>query len=160
MVCDADDGASHDGRRAAGSDRRLGGGQAEAIDELGLLVGAQEQVHRWIAPTEARPVRLADRTTGQDDAEARVRVLEPRQLALAADDLLFGAFADGAGVDDDQVGVVHRRGLLAAGGQQASGHLLGVAAVHLATERPDVEPRQGPDVGQVLGQAVVQGRRG
>ena len=40
--------------------------------------------------------------------------------------------------------------LLAAGGQQAPGHLLGVAPVHLAAERPDVEARQRPGLGQVL----------
>ena len=44
--------------------------------------------------------------------------------------------------------------------QQPPGHLLGVAAVHLAAERPEVEPRQRPRLGQVLGEPVVGGRAG
>ena len=48
-------------------------------------------------------------------------------------------------------------GLLAAGAQQPAGHLLRVAPVHLAAERPQVEPRQRPGFGQVFGQACVVG---
>ena len=129
----------------------------EPVDELGLLVGPQEEVDRRIAAPQAGPVRLADRAAGQHDAQPRVRRLEPRELALPADDLLLGALADRAGVDDDEVGGLERRRLLAAGGQQAPGHLLRVAAVHLAAERPDVEARQGRRLGQVLGEAVVIG---
>ena len=81
-------------------------------------------------------------------------------MALPADDLLFGGLADRAGVDHDQVGLVERRRLLAAGDQQPAGHLLGVAAVHLAAERPDVEPRQRPRLGPVLDEAGVVRLRG
>ena len=147
-------------RRAERPDRRLGRGQPEPVDELGLLVGAQEEVDRRVAAAEAGPVGLADRAAGQHDPHPRVRRLEPRQLAHPADDLLLGALADRAGVDDDEVGGLERGGLVAAGGQQAAGHLLGVAPVHLAAERPDMEARQGPRVGQVLGEPVVVGRAG
>ena len=109
VIGDADHGPPDDRRRATRPDRRLGGREAEPVDELGLLVGAQEQVHGRVATTQAGPVRLADRAAGQDDPQPRVRVLEARELALAADDLLLGALADGARVDDDEVGVVHRR---------------------------------------------------
>ena len=49
----------------------------------------------------------------------------------------------------------HRLG--AAGGQQPTGHLLGVAPVHLAAQRPDVERRQRGGVRPVLGQPIVVG---
>jgi hypothetical protein len=62
-------------------------------------------------------------------------------VTLPADHLLLGTFADRARVDDDQVGGLERFGLLAARAQQPPGHLLRVAAVHLAPERPDVEAR-------------------
>ena len=130
------------GRRPDRADRRLGGRQPEPIDELRLLVGAQEEVDRRVAAAQPGPVRLAHGAAGQHDAQPRVGRLEPRELALPADHLLLGALADRAGVDHDEVGRLERRRLLAAGGQQAAGHLLGVAPVHLAAERPDVEARQ------------------
>ena len=55
---------------------------------------------------------------------------------------------------------LERLRLLAAGRQQPPRHLLGVAPVHLAAERPDVEPGQAARLGQVLGEPVVAGRRG
>ena len=140
-------------------DRPLRRGQPEAIDELGLLVRAQEQVHGRVAAPQPGPVRLAHGAAGQHDPQPGVRGLEPSEMALPPDDLLLGALADGAGVDDDQVGVVHRRRLGATGGEESTGHLLRVAAVHLAAQRPDVEARQRRELGDVLGEAVVD-RRG
>ena len=129
-------------------------------DELGLLVGSEEQVHRRVAPAKTGPVRLAHGAAGQDDAQTRVRRLQPRELTLPADHLLLGALADRAGVDDDQVGGFHAGRFLAAGREQPPGHLLRVAAVHLAAEGPDVEARQGAGLRQVLREApVVRGRR-
>ena len=63
-------------------------------------------------------------------------------MALPADHLLLGALADRARVDDDEIGRLERRRLLAAGREQPTGHLLRVAAVHLAAQGPDVEARQ------------------
>ena len=129
--------------------------------ELGLLVGSQEEIDRRVAAPQPGPVRLTDRAAGQHHAHPRVGGLEPGELAHPADHLLLGALADRAGVDDDEVGGLERRRLLAAGGQQAPGHLLRVAPVHLAAERPDVEARQGPRVGEVLGRdASSAGRHG
>ena len=141
-----------------GADRRLRRREAQAIDELGLLVGSQEQVDRGVTPPEARPVRLADRAPGEHDPHSRVRRLQPGEVALPADDLLLRALPDRAGVDDHEVRRVDRRRLGATGREQAPGHLLRVAAVHLAAERPDVEARQGLRLRHVLGQPRV-GRR-
>ena len=49
---------------------------APAVDELRLLVGPQEQVHRRVAAAEPVAMRLADRTPGQHDAEPGVRLLQ------------------------------------------------------------------------------------
>ena len=100
-------------------------------------------------------MRLADRAPGEDHAEAWVRLLQPCQVALPTDHLLLGTLADRAGVDDDQVGRLHRRRLGAARGEQPAGHLLGIAAVHLAAERPQVERGEGTLVGAVLGEPLV-----
>ena len=164
VVGDADDrapdGRGRPGRTGTGRpDRRLRRGQPEPVDELGLLVRAQEQVDGRVAAAQPRAIGLADRAAGEHDPHRRVGRLELGELALPADDLLLGALADGAGVDDHQVGVLEGRRLLAAGAQEAAGHLLRVAPVHLAAERPQVEPRQAPGVGQVLDQPRV-GRRG
>ena len=93
--------------------------------------------------------------TTRSEGFARLRAAE---LALAADDLRLGRLADRAGVDDDEVGGVHRRRLGAAGGQQAAGHLLRVAPVHLAAQGPDEERRQRTRLGTELDEAVVVGR--
>jgi hypothetical protein len=76
-------------------------------------------------------------------------------VSLATDHLLLGGLADRAGVDHDEVGRLHRGRLGTARGEQAAGHLLGVAPVHLAAERPDVEAREGRRVGPVLGETLV-----
>ena len=47
------------------------------------------------------------------------------------------------------------RRLGAARGQQPPGHLLGVAAVHLAAERPHVERGEGTLVGAVLREPLI-----
>ncbi len=159
-IGDADDRPAHDRRGADGPDGRLRRGKAESVDELGLLVRAQEHVHGRIPVPQAGAIGLPHGAARQHHPQARVRVLEPRELALPADDLLLGALADRAGVDDDEVGVLEAGRLGTAGLQQAAGHLLGVAAVHLAAERPDVEARQRPSLGQVLGDPLVpRGRR-
>src|SRR5215210_1644743 len=108
MISDAHDGTADDGRRADSgrwgadeADRPLRRREPEAVDELGLFVGPEEEVDSRIPAPQTGPVRLADRTTRQDDAESRVGGLQPGQLALTADDLLFGGLADRARVDDD-----------------------------------------------------------
>src|SRR5205814_331580 len=78
----------------------------------------------------------------------------------AADDLLLGRLADRAGVDDDEVGRLHRCGFSAAGPEQPAGHLLRIAAVHLAAQRPDEEARQRLVLGPELLEARVRRYRG
>ena len=87
------------------------------------------------------------------------RGLQPRQVPLATDHLLLGRLADGAGVDHHEVRLVERGCLVAACRKQPAGHLLGVAVVHLAAERPDVEARQSPRFRAVLREALVSERR-
>ena len=132
---------------------------AQAVDELRLLVGSQEEVDRWKATLEPVPLGLADRAARHHDPHPGIRALEPGQMSLPADDLLLRTFADGAGIDDDQVGALERRRLLAADREEPAGHLLGVAAVHLTAQRPDMEPRHRRDFRSVLDQALVDGRR-
>ena len=105
-VGDADDRPPDRRRRPDRADRRLRRGQAEPVDELGLLVRPQEQVDRRIAAAQPGTIRLPDRAAGQHDPQPGVRGLELGELALPADDLLLGALADRTGVDDDEVGVL------------------------------------------------------
>ena len=59
------------------------------------------------------------------------------QLAEPRVELLLGALAHAAGVDDDDVGVGGVVGRLVAGLLEQAGHALGVVDVHLAAERLD-----------------------
>ncbi len=153
-----DRGPVHDRRRGRRTDGRLGRGQAEPVDELRLLVGTQEHVDRGVSPGEAAAVRFAHRATRHHDAHPGVGGLEPPQVSLAADDLRLGGLPDRAGVDHDEIGGLHRRRFRAARGQQAARHLLGIALVHLAAERPDEERGQRPDLGPELLEPLVGGR--
>ncbi len=76
------------------------------------------------------------------------------QDAHAADDLLLRGLADGAGVDDDEVGLLEPAASGAAGRQERARHLLRVGRVHLAAQRPDVEAGQEPLLGGELSRAV------
>ena len=145
-------------RRVGPPDGCLRGRQAESIDELGLLVRTQKHVDRRIAPSQPSPVRFAHGTAGEHHPHARIGGLEPGQLAHPADHLLLGAFADGAGVDDHQVGRVEGGRLGAPGRQESTGHFFRVAVVHLATQRPDVEAGQGARLWTVFPEALVGGR--
>ena len=147
--------------RGTQADRALDGRQAEPLHQLRLLVGAQEQVHRREPAPQTGPVALAHGTTGQDHAEGRVRGLERGERALPADDLRLGRLADRARVDDHEVGRLDPRGLGAARTQEPAGHLLRIASVHLATQRPDPEAREGLVLGPELGDAGIcrRGRR-
>jgi hypothetical protein len=54
-------------------------------------------------------------------------------------DLLGRLLADMAGVEDNQVGVVHGLGQLETGRRKRFGHALGIVRIHLAAEGFDVE---------------------
>ena len=143
------DGRPSDGRQGRAGDRRqpdraLGRGQPEPVDELGLLVGPEEEVDGRETAAEPIALGLADRAPGQHDPHAGVRGLQALQVPLPADHLLLRCLADRAGVDHDEIGRVHRRRLGASRGKKTSGHLLRVAPVHLAAEGPDVERWEGP----------------
>ncbi len=141
----ADRGHAHP--RLHEANRPLRRGEPKPIDELGLLVGPKEEVNGRESLVEPIEVHLAHRAAGHHHPHRRVGRLELVELALAPDDLGLGRLADRAGVDDDEVRLVHRGRLGAAGGEQPPGHLLRVAPVHLAAERPDVEARQGARFG-------------
>ena len=74
------------------------------------------------------------------DRDDRVVAVSRRQLPELAEprvQLLLGALADAAGVDDDDVGVAVVVGRLVAGLLEQPRHALGVVDVHLAAERLD-----------------------
>ena len=144
------------GRTASPRSRRAE--QAQPGRQLGLLVGSQEEIHRRVAPLQDARVVGTDRAAREHHAQRRVGRLELLQQAHAADDLLLGRLADGAGVDDDEVGLLETPCLRAAGRQQRARHLLRVGVVHLAAERPDVEPGQDPVVGGELREGRPSGR--
>ena len=143
MIGNPDNRSPNDGRGADDTDRCLGRCKTKSIQQFRLLVWSEEQIDRRVSPFEAVPVPFANRAAGQNHTHRSVGILEALEVPLPSDDLLLGQLADGAGVDHHEIGLVHRRRLNRASGQQSAGHLLRVAPVHLAAERPDVKPRQG-----------------
>ncbi len=147
VVGGADGPAAH--RRCGGrfdglqADRRLGGDEAEAARQLGFLVGPQEHVDGLEPARQSISLGFSNAATGKHHSKSRSLALQSGELALAADHLRLGVLADGTGVDDDQVGRLHRRGSLATGGEELPGHFLGIADVHLAAECPHVKAGHG-----------------
>ena len=92
-------------------------------------------------PGDALEDRLAfllrDAAGDGDDRVVPVLGGQLPQLAESRVELLLGALADAAGVDDDDVGVRGVVGRLEAGLLEQAGHALGVVDVHLAAERLD-----------------------
>ena len=160
VVGRADDRTADGGGRTDGTDRPLRRGQPEPIDQLRLLVGTQEQVDRGESAAQALTLGFSHRAAGHHDAHPRVGRLESSKVPLPSDHLLLRALADRAGVDDDEVGGLERRRFLASDGEQPTGHLLAVAAVHLAAERPDMESRKGRSLRAVFGESIVDRRLG
>ncbi len=160
MVRDAHHRLPDHRRGTDGAHGRLRGGQPQAIDEFGLLVGAEEQVHGREPVLQPGAIALPDGTSRQHDAQRGVLGLEALQMPLSPDDLLLGKLPDRAGVDDDEVRDVEGRRLRGTRREEPTGHLLRVAPVHLAAERPDHERGQGPRFRPELAQAAVLGLRG
>ena len=142
--------------RPDGSLRRC---EPEAVHELRLLVRAEEHVDSGISARQSRSFLFAHGTAGEDDTQRRVGRLEAPQIALPANDLLLGRLADRAGIDDDKVRGFELRRLVAPGGEQSPGHLLRIAPVHLAAQRPQEEARQCLGLGQVLLESSIDERR-
>ncbi len=125
----------HDAR----ADARL----AQELRQAMVALRADDNVDRGLAAQDLRSLGLSD--AARDDqhrpaAGALAFLLELAQLAELGIDLLRGAFADMAGVEDDEVGVFDARGLVVPrlGGEIA--HSLGIIDVHLASERLDERP--------------------
>ncbi len=164
MVGSADGaaGESRQGGRGDGpqADRGLGGDQTETQSQLGLLVGPQEHVDCLEAPGEAGSLGLADRAAGQDDPRPRPRSLQLGEQSLTANHLGLGVLANGAGVDDDEVGLFHRGGAAATSREELARHLLRIALVHLAAQGPHEKGGQAASLRAELDQAGFDGRRG
>ena len=102
-----------------------------------IALGPDDNIDRGLAAQDLRPLRLGD--TARDDqrrpaARPAAFFLELAQLAEFGIDLVRRAFADMAGVENDELGVFDPAGLPVArlGGEIA--HALGVIDVHLASE--------------------------
>ena len=69
-----------------------------------------------------------------DDGELLALLLQPLVVVQPVEDLLLGLIADGAGVVEDQVGLVHGLHLAVALADERARDLLGVMEVHLTAE--------------------------
>ncbi len=124
-------------------------GRAEALAVAGAVdqrrqhavgVGSDDELDAGVGREESGAEALGH---AAGDAEDGTGLEVATQLAEAADDALFGVLADGAGVDEHDVGA--DRGVLrdVAFGLQLAVHQLGVADVHLAAVGFYVDGRHG-----------------
>ena len=89
-------------------------------------------------------------------AFARGLLLEHAHAAELGIDLVGGLLADVAGVEDDEVGVLGRRGLGKAFGRERVRHTMGIVDVHLAAEGLDVDFARPVHADQIVEFASVK----
>ena len=138
-------------------DRRM----ARLGDQLGqamIILWTDDEVDGGLAAQNFAPLGLGD-AAGDDERgvspSRRSRALEGADLAELGIDLFRGAFADVAGIEDDEVGVLDFFRLGKTFSSRDIGHALRVVDVHLASERLDEHATRvgggGGGLGQKLG---------
>ena len=112
-------------------------------DQLGqamIILWTDDEVDGGLAAQNFAPLGLGD-AAGDDErgvsSSRRSRALQGADLAKLGIDLFRGAFADVAGVEDDEVGVIDICRLGKTFLPRDIGHALRIVDVHLASERLD-----------------------
>ena len=115
-----------------------------SVRQRAIAVRTDDEVDvlRALEQPRAEPLRHAP-----GDAQHRVGLHVPLELAEPPDHALLGVIADRAGVDEDDVRPVRALDRRVADGRELPEHQLGVAHVHLAAVRLDVD---GPRGGSVI----------
>ena len=110
------------------------------VRERPVAVRPDDEAHvpRLLQELRAESLRHASRHP--DD---RLRLHVALELTEAPDHPLLGVVADGAGVQQDDVGALGPLHRVVAGCGELSEHQLGIAHVHLAAVRFDVDGRSG-----------------
>lgn len=104
----------------------------EHFGEAEEIVGAKDHVDGFFAAEDGLAFLLGDTAADADD-EVRICVFEFTEPTEEAVDFVLGIVADGAGVDDDERGVVRGFGEGIAVRFEHALHFKAVVLVHLAT---------------------------
>ena len=109
-----------------------------------IALRTDDDVDRRLTAQDFRPFGLGD-TAGDDQRRPPASLapffLELTQLAEFRIDFLGRPFADVAGVENDEIGILDPGRLAVSLLSRDVGHSLGVVDVHLASERLDERPR-------------------
>ena len=123
----------------AWADARL----AQELRQAMIALGPDDDIDRGLPAQDLRPLRLGD-AAGDDQHRPAARpaafLLELTQLAELGIDLVRRAFANMAGVENDELGVLDEGRLPVSRLCGEIAHALGVVDVHLASERLDERP--------------------
>ena len=117
-------------------------GALQHVRQVVIALRPHHEIDRALAPEDFFSFGLRDAAGDRDRDAASLKRRLVLHLADAAEfriDLVGRLLADVAGVEDDQVGVVRRRGLDVALGGQRVRHTMGIVDVHLAAVGLDVE---------------------
>ena len=109
----------------------------QQVGQAMVALRADHEIDRRRAADDLLALGLRDAARDRDHelaAVVRGRLLHHADAAELGIDLLGGLLADMAGVEDDEVGVVRRRGLGIAFGCERVRHTMRIVDVHLAAE--------------------------
>jgi hypothetical protein len=131
------------GREVGGDDAGPQARFAHELRQAMITLRTDHDIDRRLAAQDFRSLGLRY-ATGDDQRRPppppAALVFEFAQLAELGIDLLRRPFADMAGVEDDEIGVLDRMSLAVALFGRNIRHSLGVVDVHLASERLDEHP--------------------
>ena len=116
-----------------------GGDFVDQIGNAGELAGADDQIDIG-GPAEDELLVLLGHAAHDADDLFGVLLLEGPQAAEGGVGFVFGLFADGAGVEEDDVGRVELAGQLVTALAQVGDDHLAVQHVHLAADGFEIEP--------------------
>jgi hypothetical protein len=116
--------------------------RSEPVGQVTDRARPERDVDERVPLEDPLPLRL--RVAAADgDHPVRIMILQRLRLSQVRGQALVGFLADGAGVEDDDVGRVLRRGLSQPDRLEQALDPLGIVGVHLATERRYEVPLHG-----------------
>lgn len=110
--------------------------------DFGDLGGSDDEVDMGVAAADFVGADLGH-ASGDADDHVGAGVFEGDEFAEEGEGFVFGLFADGAGVEKDDLGGAPVEGFFEAHVFQVEGHLLAVLFVHLAA--PGLDEVGAPD---------------
>ncbi len=110
----------------------------QMVDERGCFAGSHEDIDKGVGVEQLLAGFDANHAAHQCHFAVRLGLFPGLEAAQFTNRLIFGGLAHHAGVEHDQIGIIHLFGWAVADLFQFGGDVVAVGDVHLAADGPDV----------------------